>query len=252
MIDLTPLLRLGILLVRPSLLISQAPAFGGTFAPARVKVGLIVLVAITLVPTAVVQPSIDALPTAMLVLREAAIGFALALAMRVLIAGAEFAGFLTGYSMGLSYGATVDPLSGVNHPVISVLYGNIALIAFFAINGHHAFLRALHQSYRDLPIGPGSIGASLPADSARLLGTVFSLATRLAAPILIVMLVVEVGLALLARSAPSLNAMTVGAPTRLIVGLLMLGLVIPAVVSLISGSASSITDLATHTAAAFR
>jgi flagellar biosynthetic protein FliR len=252
MIDLTPVLRLGLLIVRPSLLIGMAPVFGGAFAPARVKLGLIVLVAITLVPTAIVQPSVDALPIALVVAREATIGFALALAMRCLVGGAEFGGQLIGMQMGLSYGATVDPMSGVRNPVLAVLYSNITIITFFMINGHHAFLRALHQSYRDLPIGTGHIAASLPVDVARLLGVVFTLAARLAAPVVVVLVLVEAGLALLARSAPMLNPMSTGHPLRLLVGLVVLGLVVPAVVSLAAGNLTSIVELALQTAAAFR
>jgi len=252
MIDFTPLMRLGFLLVRPSLLIGMAPAFGGAFAPARVKVGLIVLVAIGLVPTAIVQPSVEALPIAIVVAREAAIGFALALAMRALVGGAEFGGQLIGFQMGLSYGATVDPMSGVRNPVLAVLYSNIAIVTFFMINGHHAFLRALHRSYRDLPIGAGHISTSLPVDVARLLGVVFSLAARLASPVIVVLVLVEAGLALLARSAPMLNPMAIGNPLRLLLGLVMLGIIAPAVVGLVAGNLTSIVDLALQTAAAFR
>jgi flagellar biosynthetic protein FliR len=252
MIDLTPVLRLGLLIVRPSLLIGMGPVFGGAFAPARVKVGLIMLVAIALVPSAIVQPSVDALPIALVVAREAAIGFALALAMRALIGGAEFGGQLIGLQMGLSYGATVDPMSGVRNPVLAVLYSNLAIITFFMINGHHAFLRALHQSYRDLPIGAGHIATSLPVDVARLLGVVFSLAMRLAAPVIVVLVLVEVGLALLARTAPMLNPMATGHALRLLVGLVVLGLIVPSVISLVAGNMTSIVELALHTAASFR
>ena len=50
MIDATPLLHLGLLLVRPGTLIVAAPPFGSTFAPAPVKIGLTVLLALVLVP----------------------------------------------------------------------------------------------------------------------------------------------------------------------------------------------------------
>src|SRR4029453_17841953 len=49
-IDATPLLHLGLLLVRPGTLIVAAPPFGSTFAPAAVKIGLTVLLALVLVP----------------------------------------------------------------------------------------------------------------------------------------------------------------------------------------------------------
>ena len=40
MISLTPVLRFALLLVRPGMLMLVAPGFGGTYAPARVKIGL--------------------------------------------------------------------------------------------------------------------------------------------------------------------------------------------------------------------
>ena len=252
MIDLTPLMRLGLLLVRPSMLVALSPAFGGAFAPARLKVGFTVLLAITLAPSVAIRPAVDALPIALVVAREAAIGFALAMAIRVLVAGAEFGGHLIGYQMQLSYGATIDPQSGVRNPLLAVLYGNIALITFFAIGGHHAFLRALHQSYVDLPVGAGGLGGALPQEVARMLGTVFTLGARLAAPVVIVLLIVETALAMLSRSAPALNPMGVGAPVRLVVGLLVLAVVVPTVAALVAGTSSAILQLAVRAAGAFR
>jgi flagellar biosynthetic protein FliR len=194
----------------------------------------------------------EPLPLVLVLVREAAVGFALALALRVLIAGAEAAGSLIGFQMHLSYGATIDPQSGVRNPILAVLYSNIALVTFFSINGHHAFLRALRQSYTDLPVGVGHLGASLPEDVARMLGFVFVLGLRLAAPVVIVLLLVETALALLARSAPALNPMGVGAPVRLLVGFLVLAVVVPTVAGLVAGSSGAIVQMAAHAAQAFR
>ena len=252
MIDLAPLMRLGLLLVRPGMLVAMSPAFGGAFAPARVKVGLIVLIAIAIAPSAAVPLITDPLPIGLVVAREAAIGFALALTLRVLIAGAEAAGSLIGFQMHLSYGATIDPQSGVRNPMLAVLYSNIALVTFLSIDGHHAFLRALQQSYVDLPVGAGRIAATLPGDVARMLGFVFTLGLRLAAPVVIVLLLVETALALLSRSAPALNPMAVGAPVRLVVGFLVLAVVLPTVAGLVAGTSSSIVQMAVHASQAFR
>ena len=45
--------RLGLLLIRTGMLVTAAPVFGGMYAPAHVKVGLIVLLSITLAPKSV-------------------------------------------------------------------------------------------------------------------------------------------------------------------------------------------------------
>lgn len=252
MINLTPLIQFGLLLVRPGVLIALAPGFGDNYAPARVKVGLTVLIAIALMPSIATPALGDPLPLVLIVAHEVAIGFALALGIRILVAGAQFAGHLSGFQMGLSYGATVDPQSGVRNPLLAVLFGNMAVLTFLMINGHHAFLRALRQSYADLPVGSGGIDGSLPDIVARLLGIVFTLGVRLAAPIVFVLLVVEIAMALLARSAPALNLMAAGAPVRLVVGLIVLAVMLPAVPSLVAGVSDAILRLSVQATAAFR
>jgi len=131
-----------------------------------------------------------------------------------------------------------------------VLFSNIAVITFLMIDGHHAVLRALRQSYLDLPVGIGSVDVSLSQSVARLLGVVFTLGVRLVAPVVLVLVLVEIGMALLARSAPMLNLNAAGAPVRLVVGLIMLAVMVPAVASVVAGAASSVLKLAVQMAGA--
>jgi flagellar biosynthetic protein FliR len=120
------------------------------------------------------------------------------------------------------------------------------------IDGHHQFLRALRQSYLDLPIGPGSVNASLPLAVGQMLGAVFTLGVRLVAPIVIVLIVVEIGMALLARSAPMLNLNASAAPVRLIVGLVVLAVMVPAVASVVAATAGPMVRLSALLAGAFK
>ena len=252
MIDLTPLMRLGLLLVRPGALIVGAPAFGGVFAPAPVKIGLTLLVAIALLPSTSIPPAGASIALAGVIARELAIGLALALSIRTLVASAELAGQLVGFQMGLSYSAIVDPQSGVRNELIAALYANIAMVMFFLVNAHHTLLRALRDSYDSLPIGAGQVAGSIPQDVVGLLGLVFLLGARLAAPLVIVLVVTELGLALVARSAPALNLMVVGAPVRIIVGLILLGLVAPGAAGVLAGAARGTVQAGVHVAGAFR
>jgi len=252
MMDVTPLARFGLLLVRPGMLIVAAPAFGGTFAPAQVKIGLTVLMALAIAPVAVVPAPGPALALSVVVMREAAIGLALALAIRALVAGAELAGQLIGFQMGLSYSATVDPQSGVRNTLVATLYGNLTLFTFFLLNAHHAFLRALVRSYATLPVGLGSVDGSMPQMVMHLLGLVFTLGARLAAPVVAVLVVAELALSLLARSAPSLNLMAVSPSVRALVGLLALAAAVPVVVGVVSGLSDAVLQLGLDAARAFR
>jgi len=251
-IDLTPIARLSLLLVRPGMLFVAAPAFGGAFAPAPVKIGLTVMIAMALAPVTALPHADTMLALLVIVAREAAIGLGLALAIRSLIAAAELAGQLTGFQMGLSYSATVDPQSGVRNALMTTLYANLALITFFLINGHHAFVRALYRSYEMLPVGPGAIDRSLPDVVVHMLGLIFTLGVRLAAPVIVVLVIVEIGLALIARSAPALNVLAMGPSVRAIVGLVLVAATVASIVGVISGTGNRVLELAYEAARAFR
>jgi flagellar biosynthetic protein FliR len=243
---------LALLLVRPGMIVIGTPFLGAVNAPAHARVGLTVMLAIVLAPFVVVPAALPATGLAVVVLREIAIGLALALAIRILMVAAEFAGHLAGYQIGLSLGSLIDPQSGVRNNVLALLYGNVTAVICLATNAHHALLRALADSYALLPIGAGGIDESLVRAVSRMLGLVFILGTRIAAPVLIVLLLVELALGLLARVAPSLNVMMAGAPVRLVVGLLMAAATITALPVLITRYVPTVLDLGAATARAFR
>ena len=243
---------LALLLVRPGMIVIGTPFLGALNAPAHARVGLTVVLAITLAPFVHLPTDLTPAAVALVVLREVAIGFALALAIRVLMVAGEFAGHFAGYQIGLSLGSLIDPQSGVRNNVLALLYGNVAAVICLATNAHHALLRALADSYRQLPMGSGAVDPSLVQAVSRLLGLVFVLGTRIAAPVLIVLLLVELALGLLARVAPSLNVMTAGAPVRIVVGLLVVAATMTALPALISRYVPTVLDLGALTARAFR
>lgn len=227
--DLSVLERFAMLLVRPGMVVMLAPGLGGAQIPVQVKVGLAVLLGIGLLPSVDVPRGLGELGLAVVIAREAVIGLSLAFAVRALIAGAEFAGHLSGQQIGFSYGATIDPQSGVRNNMLSTLYGLLATLGFLAINGHHMVLRALAQSYAALPIGTGSLQPSVVASVRDILGLVFVVAFRLAAPVIVVLLVLELVVGLISRAAPSLGFMVIGYPLRLVAGLALLAALVPTI-----------------------
>jgi flagellar biosynthetic protein FliR len=250
--DLNVLVRIGLVLARPATLIMAAPVFGGAFAPTHVRVGLAVILAFILLPVVPVPPVVTLTGLVVILARELAIGLALAMSLRALMAGAELGGSLTGSQLMLSYGSTIDPQGGVRNTVLASLYGNLALLTFFVINGHHALLRGLTSSYQSIPIGSGSIDESLARSVMQMLGVVFVFGLRLAAPIVIVMMVVELGAALIARSAPAISLQVIGTPVRIIVGLLAVAAVVGLVPGVTQRFVGVLTEAALQLARAFR
>lgn len=247
--DVVPFVRLGLVMIRPSVLVFTVPLFGGRFAPTHVRIGLALLIGVALAP---VVP----LPTAeagllVTVAREVAIGMALSLAVAGVVAAAELAGYLVGFQAGFSIAAAIDPQSGVRNNIVASLYGMLTLFTLFLMNGHHAVLRALAESYQVLPMGTGGVGSSLVEAVMEVLGLVFRVGLQLAAPVIVALLVVELALGLIARSAPAMNLMVIGFPVRSASGLVALAVVIGATPTVIRSVMVPALRTATELAAAF-
>jgi flagellar biosynthetic protein FliR len=243
---------IGLLLVRPGMIVMATPFFGALNAPAHMRVGLTVLFALLLASSATVPVNVPPAGLAIVIAREMAIGLAIALSVRVLLAAAEFAGHFIGYQIGLSLGSLIDPQSGVRNNVLALLYANLVVVICLASNAHHEVLRALADSYLALPIGLGGIADTLATSVARMLGLVFVIGLRISAPVVVVLVLVEFGLGLLARVAPSLNVIIAGAPVRLVAGLLVLAATLSALPALIGRYVPTVLDLGVSTAGAFR
>jgi flagellar biosynthetic protein FliR len=248
----TPLIRFGLLLVRPGMLIASAPPFGDNYAPQLTRVGLTALIALLLMPMVAVPDSLPLVSLVLAVVHETAIGLALGLSIRALLTGAEFAGSLSGLQIGFSYGSVVDPQSGVRNNMLASLYGNLALFTFFASNGHHAVMRALVGSYGALPIGGAHVDASLVRAVIDMLGVIFVLGVRLALPLMIVLLVMELALGLISRAAPGINLMVIGMPLRVIIGLMVVATLIPVAPTVVRGFIERALAAGVHAAQAFR
>lgn len=250
MIDYGAFVRLGVVLIRPGALVLSAPLFGGTYVQPIVKVGLSVLLALVVAPV-VTLPTADVELT-VLVARELVIGLSIGLAVRIVMSAAELAGYLAGFQAGFAIAAVIDPQQGVRNNMIAVLYGSLALFVFFAVEGHHAVLVALVESYEALPMGPGTLDPSLIGSVAGALGLIFRVAMQMAAPVVFALLIVELGLGLIARAAPAMNLMVLGFPIRVLAGLVALSLAVGVVPPLLRILIPRALELAAQTAGAFQ
>lgn len=242
--------RFGLLLVRPGALMLVGPGLGGQQFPMQVRVALTVLLALVLAP-GVTIPSGPSVGIVGVVIREIAIGLSLGLAARAVIAGAELAGHICSQQIGFSYAATIDPEGGARNTALASLYGLLATFTWLAIGGHHLLIRALDASYTGLPIGGGGLDASLVASVRDVLGIVFVTGVRLAAPLIAVLILVEVAIGLISRSAPALNFFIIGYPVRLVVGLIVVAIAIATLPGVVRSLAERVITMGLTMARAF-
>lgn len=215
-----------LILCRIAGLFAALPVFGGRRLPTRIKI--VAVLAITLVCMPILQlapPPVpkDAFSVGLMVLREVMIGLTLAFITQVIFAAVEFSGQIIGLQMGFSISSIIDPAMGNQAQVMSVMQTLLATLFFLSLNIHHTFIRAIVDSFTIIPLGGWQMSEALIRFLVKVTGDVFILGVRLAAPVMVTLLLTSVVLGVMARAFPQMNVFMVSFPLNIGLGFVVLG-----------------------------
>ena len=235
-------------LARILALISSSPIFGNKEIPPRIKVALAFAITLVIAPTLTIPADLDPASAAGLfvLMQQIAAGLIMGFAIRLIFSAVEMAGDLAGMQMGLGFASFYDPVNASFTPVIAQFLGIIAGLLFLAADGHLYMLAALADSFRDFPIGASVPSAHAFRTMAEWGGTMFSHALQFSLPIIGALLITNLALGILTRSAPQLNIFAVGFPITLAVGFVALMLTLPYLSPLIEYFTHSALDTVSH------
>lgn len=210
-------------------LIMVAPVFGHSSVPRRVKIGLGVFIALIVAPTLPPMPDVGlgSWQGLLILIQQLLIGLAIGFIMRVVFAAVEAAGEIVGLQMGLGFASFFDPQSAGQTLVISQFFSLLAALLFLAVNAHLLLLGVLTESFKGLPIGTQPLAAAGFYTVAGYGSVVFSVGLQLALPLIAILLMTNLALGILTRSAPQLNIFAIGFPITLGVGLIALDVTLP-------------------------
>jgi flagellar biosynthesis protein FliR len=141
---------------------------------------------------------------------EAAIGVCLGLGVLVFVHAMTLAGELIAKTAGLSMAEVFDPMLDDNVPLLSRLLFLLAITVFLCAGGHRMVMAGLLDTFQTLPPGGGSVPTSLAEGFTTLVGLTFTLAVRVAAPVVTALLLATLMLGLIGRTIPQLNILAVG------------------------------------------
>jgi flagellar biosynthetic protein FliR len=223
--------------IRCSAMLLVSPIFGAQNTPVQVRIFTTLAIAGAL--TCVLKPAIGPIPADLYemvaaVLKEALAGLLIGSFMSLMLQAAQMGGAIIDMQMGLAMSQSLNPLTGVPVTVISQFKFLLSLVLFLTMNCHHQMILAFAHSYEAMP----ALGYdTLPAvrDGIVTLITQLSLlALQMAAPVLAVSMIVDAGLAIVSKAVPQMQAMLVGLPAKVIMGMLALSIGLPALAGGIS------------------
>jgi flagellar biosynthetic protein FliR len=229
--------------VRAAAWLVVAPPFSGRSVPAKVKALLAMALALPIAGRSVDQvPAPELGPLIGAVVMQVVIGVSLGFVTYLLFTAVQSAGDLIDLFGGFSMAMAFDPMSMSQNSVFGRLHQLLAIVILFAVNGHLLVLRGFMTTYDVLPLDAGlNLSHALPVFVASF-GAFFLAALQIAAPLVGVLFLADVGLGLLNRVSPSLNAFSLGFPLKIMLTLLLVGMTFP----LLPGNISRIAEMATR------
>lgn len=207
-----------------------APVYGSQAVPARIRVGLAAVIALTMFP--VVAPS---LPTDLTiatgiagVFGEFVIGLVLGLTTNIVFTGIQLAGMVIGQQAGLGLGLVFNPALDSNTTIIGQLFFLVAMTAFLLMGGHRELMRALLDTFSTIPVMSYRTQPAILDLMVKVLTTSMITALRMVAPVLMSLFITTLVLGFISRTMPQMNILSVGFVVRTLVALGMAGVAIAA------------------------
>jgi len=230
--------RVVFLMTRIGAAMLAAPLFGAASIPVTVRVcatGAVAIFVAAWMPAVAAPPALFSLAGMLAVAGEVVVGLALGFIFQIAFAAPTIAAELIGGGMGMSMAVTSDPNGGGQITAFGQFFSIVLILIFLAMGAHLHWLRLVIESYDAFPPGETWLGADRFAVIASFAGSMFETAVRIALPVTLVLLLVQILTGVLSRSAPSLNLFALGLPAGVLAGITALILAAPVIYDQLAG-----------------
>ncbi|WP_369054563.1 flagellar biosynthetic protein FliR [Kineococcus terrestris] len=238
-IPLDLLLALLLASVRVVSFLVLAPPFANRAVNARVKAMLAFAVALPMAEGLRGQvPAAE--PAALLgaVAQQVLVGGVLGALCALVFAAVQSAGDLIDLFGGFQLASAYDPLMQAQTAIFGKLYTATTSALLVFTGGHLLVLQGMLRTFDVLPLDAGMDWSTVASVFTAGIGTLMLSALQIAAPLIAVLFVADVGLGLLSRVAPALNVFAMSFPLKILITLTLGGFayaVLPGVVTDLAG-----------------
>ncbi|WP_003544037.1 flagellar biosynthetic protein FliR [Desulfotomaculum nigrificans] len=234
MLDLTLITTFFLVFMRMVSFTFACPLYAIPGIPPLVKAGLSFILAILITP--MVKPVSADLPGGLwgfglVVFSEVGVGLVLGLVCTFVFNVIRMAGQLLDFQIGFAMASVMDPLSGSVNTLVSRFLYFLTLVLFLNVDGHHVLIRALAKSYELVPLNAAGINGEVTLLIIRIFADTFALAVQICAPVVAVLVITDLAMGLVGKTAPQMNIFQLGFPLKIAVGVASLAILLPALTS---------------------
>jgi len=199
------------------------PIISSQLVPVRVRMGLAVLITLTVAPLLPAMPVLDGLSfeVYLLIGQQLLIGFTMAFVFQMFFQIFVLAGQMIAMQMGLGFASMVDPVNGVSVAVLSQFYLMLVMLMFVCMNGHLVVIEVFIESFKVMPVAIAPFDSGIFMQLVRWGMWMFASALMIALPAVCALLVVNFAFGIMNRAAPQLNVFALGFPISMLVGMVI-------------------------------
>ena len=210
-------------------LFSSSPLFSISNFPMMARVGMGLAITILIAPLLPPHSLEDPFSFAGLasLVNQFIIGITIGFVIRIFFTAIEMTGNLIGMSMGMGFASFYDPQTQSQTQVISQFFSMILILLFINTDLHLLVIESLVNSFYVIPFDQLSLNIKGFKDVAFLGAKIFSIGLQLSLPLVTALLITNIALGVLTKAAPQLNIFGIGFPITMAVGLVMMLISLP-------------------------
>ena len=239
-----------LIFLRITAMFIAAPIFGHKAVSPMIKLSLSLILAYIVFLTidkSAVSFELNLASLVVYSVKEIVTGLIMGYILNFVFWGISFAGHLIGFDMGLMFAEVLNPFEEMQNNVVGEILFFATVLLFLLINGHHYIITGLVASFSAIPLAKYTINEPVYQLIIKYSLTVFTIAIKIASPILVAFFLVHLAEGIIARVIPNIQIFFVSQPLKIGLGLTMIITLIPfyiyAIKSLLYGYENQLLEL---------
>ncbi len=213
------LIAWGLTIPRVIVAFSTIPAFSDAIIPARLRNGIVMILALFLLPLTYEQTrfiQLDLLTILIIIAKEATLGFLLGYAMSIPFWAVKASGFLIDMQRGAMSALFFSQTTGNMVSPLGNLLANLMTALLFASGGFLLLLESVYLSYQtwSIPDFFPALDADVASFFLQQLDLLIYSALLIAGPFISIAILVDIGAGLIGRYLPQLNIFLLAMPIK--------------------------------------
>jgi type III secretion protein T len=216
-----------ICMVRMGAILSIVPILSQSLIQGTARNAVILSFTFLLVPMVLPTAPVGGMDTVSLlkiVVKEATLGMLLGFVAGMPFWLAQSIGFIVDNQRGSSMASIFDPMAGEETSPLGSMMTKISAVLFFSTGAFTTFLGIIYDTYKVWPVFSffPQYNAAFPGFFLSLMDRLSSLTLVVAAPMIFVMFLTDLGLGMMNRFAPQLNVFFLSMPIKSALGIFIM------------------------------